>query len=106
MNVMLASVAQRTREIGVRLAIGARSSAIQLQFLGESVVLSLAGGILGVALSIAGKFLFETALEWPIEISPIAVVVAVARVRRGGSVLWVLPSKKSRAVGSDRGATT
>jgi len=95
MNVMLASVVQRTREIGVRLAIGARSSAIQLQFLGESVVLSLAGGILGVALSIAGKFLFETALEWPIEISPIAVMVAVAASAGVGVFFGYYPARRA-----------
>src|SRR5439155_2915535 len=65
MNVMLASVAQRTREIGVRLAVGATERAVQLQFLGEAVMLTLVGGVFGVLLSIGGAFGFESTLGWP-----------------------------------------
>ena len=95
MNVMLASVAQRTREIGVRLAIGARSRAIQLQFLGEAVMLSLAGGILGVLLSIAGKFLFEETLNWPIEIPMAAVVLAVCASAAVGMFFGFYPARRA-----------
>ncbi|MCU1281319.1 MAG: Macrolide export ATP-binding/permease protein MacB, partial [bacterium] len=95
MNVMLASVAQRTREIGVRLAIGARAGAIQLQFLGEAVMLSVAGGLLGVVLSIAGKFVFETALEWPIAISVEAVVVAVVASAGVGMFFGYYPARRA-----------
>ena len=98
MNVMLASVAQRTREIGVRLAIGARARAIQLQFLGEAVMLSLAGGVLGVALSIAGKFVFEGALGWPIEISMQAVVVAVVSSAAVGMFFGFYPARRAAAL--------
>ena len=95
MNVMLASVAQRTREIGVRLAIGARARAIQLQVLGEAVMLSLAGGLLGVVLSWAGRFVFERALEWPIEISPQAVLVAVASSAAVGMFFGFYPARRA-----------
>ncbi|HXU71837.1 MAG TPA: ABC transporter permease [Polyangia bacterium] len=95
MNVMLASVAQRTREIGVRLAIGARAGAIQLQFLGEAVMLSLAGGLLGVALSLAGRLAFEGALGWPITISPAAVVVAVASSAGVGMFFGFYPARRA-----------
>jgi putative ABC transport system permease protein len=95
MNVMLASVAQRTREIGVRLAIGARAGAIQLQFLGEAVMLSLAGGLLGVALSLAGRFAFQGALGWPISISPVAVVVAVASSAGVGMFFGFYPARRA-----------
>jgi putative ABC transport system permease protein len=77
MNVMLASVAQRTREIGVRLAVGARESAVQLQFLGEAVMLSLFGGVLGVLLSVAAAQVGERILEWPLSIPPRALLQAV-----------------------------
>ena len=95
MNVMLASVAQRTREIGVRLAIGGRAAAIQLQFLGEAVMLSLTGGLLGVALSFAGRLLFESALGWPITISPAAVAVAVASSAGVGMFFGFYPARRA-----------
>jgi len=95
MNVMLASVAQRTREIGVRLAIGARAGAIQLQFLGEAVMLSLAGGLLGVVLSFAGRFLFERALEWPIQIPPTAMLVAVVSSAAVGLFFGYYPARRA-----------
>jgi putative ABC transport system permease protein len=68
MNVMLASVAERTREIGVRLAVGATEVAVQAQFLIEAVVLSLFGGASGMAVSVAGSFAIERALGWQIVI--------------------------------------
>lgn len=77
MNVMLASVAQRTAEIGLRLAVGATPWAVQLQFLGEAVMLSLFGGVLGILLSIVGSFFIETMLGWPLSTSPQAALLAV-----------------------------
>lgn len=64
MNVMLASVAQRTREIGIRSAIGAGPGAIQLQFLGEAVLMTTVGGALGIALAAASSRIVEHALAW------------------------------------------
>ncbi len=78
MNVMLASVVQRTCEIGVRMAVGATATAVRLQFLGEAVLLSLLGGALGVPLSGAGSFLIGELLHWPISISLKAAALAVA----------------------------
>ena len=77
MNVMLASVVQRTREIGVRLAVGATPAAIAIQFVGEAVVLSVFGALLGVGLSFGGSFGFERTLDWPVTIPPAALGVAV-----------------------------
>jgi putative ABC transport system permease protein len=78
MNVMLASVAQRTQEIGLRVAVGATQWAVQLQFLGEAVMLSLFGGIAGVLLSVGGSFLIEDLLGWPLKLPPQAAALAVA----------------------------
>jgi putative ABC transport system permease protein len=77
MNVMLASVAQRTQEIGLRVAVGATQWAVQLQFLGEAFMLSLFGGLFGVALSIGGSFLIEDLLGWRLSPDPTTALLAV-----------------------------
>jgi putative ABC transport system permease protein len=77
MNVMLASVAQRTAEIGLRVAVGATRRAVRLQFLGEAVMLSLFGGLMGVLLSLAGDLIIERTLGWPLSLSPQAALLAV-----------------------------
>lgn len=78
MNVMLAAVAQRTVEIGVRMAVGATPNAVRAQFLGEAVILSLLGGLLGVALSAIGSAFFEDQLGWTLSLPPDATPIAVA----------------------------
>ncbi len=95
MNVMLASVTQRTREIGVRLAVGARESAIRLQFLGEAVVLSLIGGVFGVVLSFVGKIGFERTLGWPIAIPPSSLLAATLAAVTVGVVFGYFPAWKA-----------
>ncbi|HET6284957.1 MAG TPA: ABC transporter permease [Polyangia bacterium] len=77
MNVMLASVTQRTREIGVRMAVGATPRAVQAQFLGEAAILSLVGGVLGVLFSIGGVVLIEPLIGWKLSTQPDAALVAV-----------------------------
>ncbi|MFI5166831.1 MAG: ABC transporter permease [Thermoanaerobaculales bacterium] len=92
MNVMLASVAQRTGEIGVRMAVGAKQAAIRVQFLGEAVVLSLCGGVLGVGLSLLGSIGVARTLAWPIAIPPSALVVAVASAITVGLTFGFYPA--------------
>src|SRR5207245_5460750 len=65
MNVMLVSVTERTREIGVRVAVGATEEAIQLQFVGESVMLSLVGGAAGALLGIVSSYSVGRTVNWP-----------------------------------------
>jgi putative ABC transport system permease protein len=78
MNVMLASVAQRTREVGLRLAVGATEAAIAVQFLGEAVMLTLGGGLLGIGLGVCGAGLIGDALGWPLTLSAPAVGTGLA----------------------------
>ena len=77
MNIMLVSVTERTREIGLRMAVGARARDILRQFLVESVVLCLVGGGIGILLGHGGSLLVQLFLHWPIQNSPGAIAAAV-----------------------------
>jgi putative ABC transport system permease protein len=95
MNVMLVSVTERTREIGVRVAVGATEEAIQIQFLGESVMLSLVGGAAGVLLGIGGSFFIGRALSWPMVMSAQAVLLAAIVSVAVGVFFGYYPARKA-----------
>jgi putative ABC transport system permease protein len=95
MNVMLVSVTERTREIGVRLAVGATEEAIQLQFLAESVMLSLVGGAAGVLAGIIGSYVIGNVLDWAMMISPLSIVVAVVFSVAVGLFFGFYPARKA-----------
>ncbi|MGB8473802.1 MAG: ABC transporter permease [Candidatus Acidiferrum sp.] len=95
MNVMLVSVTERTREIGVRVAVGATEEAIQLQFLGESVMLSLVGGGAGVLFGLLGSYLVGRTLKWPMEMSLEAVAIAVLFSVAVGVFFGYYPARKA-----------
>ena len=95
MNIMLVSVTERTREIGLRMAVGARSRDILKQFLIESIVLCLVGGFTGIILGHGAALLVESPLNWPIESSPEAVVAAVVVSAAVGVVFGFYPAWKA-----------
>jgi putative ABC transport system permease protein len=95
MNIMLVSVTERTREIGIRIAIGATESDVLRQFLSESVVLSLAGGIVGVLFGVASSITITKVLGWNILISPTAVVAAVVFSMAVGIFFGFYPARKA-----------
>jgi putative ABC transport system permease protein len=95
MNVMLVSVTERTREIGVRVAVGATEEAIQLQFLGESIMLSLVGGAAGVLFGIFGSYLVGQTLKWPMVMSVESIVVAAVFSVAVGVFFGYYPARKA-----------
>ncbi len=95
MNVMLVSVTERTREIGIRMAVGATEANVQMQFLGEAVLLSLCGGMLGVACGVGGSYLVGKVLEWPMSIPPQAIGVAALFATGVGVFFGFYPARKA-----------
>ena len=98
MNIMLVSVTERTREIGIRMAIGARSSAVRTQFLIESVVLSLTGGLFGIILGVAVSLAIPAMLGWPTLISTMAIVGSVIFSAAVGIFFGYYPARKAAAL--------
>jgi putative ABC transport system permease protein len=92
MNVMLVSVTERTREIGLRLAVGATQGAVRAQFLGEAVILCLFGGALGILLGVLGSFVIAKALEWPVRIPLEGLVVAPVFASLVGVIFGFYPA--------------
>jgi putative ABC transport system permease protein len=95
MNIMLVSVTERTREIGIRMAIGARSSAVRTQFLIESIVLSLTGGLAGILLGIAASLAIPLMLGWPTLVSTTAIVGSVIFSGAVGIFFGYYPARKA-----------
>jgi putative ABC transport system permease protein len=95
MNIMLVSVRERTREIGIRKAIGARGRDILSQFLVEALVLSLAGGLIGIAVGVAASFGIGTYAGWGFIISPATVAIAVGFSLMVGIVFGVWPASQA-----------
>ncbi|HEU4795409.1 MAG TPA: ABC transporter permease [Pyrinomonadaceae bacterium] len=98
MNIMLVSVTERTREIGIRMAIGARSSAVRSQFLIESIVLSLTGGTVGILLGIGLSLAIPAMLGWPTLVSMMAIVGSVVFSVAVGIFFGYYPARKAAAL--------
>lgn len=98
MNIMLVSVTERTREIGIRLAIGARGSDVLTQFLVESVVMSMLGGLIGVAAGYAGASLLERFTGWSTLVVPEMVLLALGFSAAVGIFFGFYPARKAAAL--------
>src|SRR5205809_346830 len=95
MNIMLVSVTERTREIGIRMAIGATEGDVQQQFLIEAVVLSLVGGAVGIISGMGASYLITQTLGWPVLVSPMAIVAAVVFSMAVGIFFGFYPARKA-----------
>jgi putative ABC transport system permease protein len=95
MNIMLVSVTERTREIGLRMAVGARMRDILRQFLAEAVSLSIVGGAIGVLLGMSVSRLLTTGLGWPTVITPTSIIVAFAFAGAVGVFFGFYPARKA-----------
>jgi putative ABC transport system permease protein len=98
MNIMLVSVTERTREIGIRMAIGARSGVIRRQFLIESITLSVVGGIFGVLLGVGASITISNTLNWPTLISPISIFASVIFSVLVGVAFGYYPARKAASL--------
>jgi putative ABC transport system permease protein len=95
MNIMLVSVTERTREIGLRMAIGARGKDVLLQFLVEAIVISLIGGLIGIALGFGLAAAVQKFMEWPAVISPNAIALAFGFAGITGVFFGFYPARKA-----------
>jgi putative ABC transport system permease protein len=95
MNIMLVSVTERTREIGIRLAIGAHGKDVLTQFLIEAILLSTLGGVMGVLLGIGSSEFVSYYNQWPVLVSPASVIIAVAFSSSVGVFFGFYPARKA-----------
>ncbi|HVY31860.1 MAG TPA: ABC transporter permease [Polyangiaceae bacterium] len=95
MNIMLVSVTERTREIGIRLAIGAFGSEVMMQFLLEATVLSTLGGVIGICLGLLGSYFAANSMSLPYVVAPDIIVLAFLFSAAVGVVFGYLPARKA-----------
>jgi putative ABC transport system permease protein len=95
MNIMLVSVTERTREIGLRQAVGAKTGDILLQFLVEAVTLSLLGGIIGIAVGLTASLLISHFAQWSTQVSPLSIVLAFVFSALVGVFFGYYPARKA-----------
>jgi putative ABC transport system permease protein len=95
MNIMLVSVTERTREIGLRMAVGARSRDILTQFLVEAVTLSLIGGAIGILLGVGSSYAIARFAEWRVQLAPDSIVLAVGFAAAVGVFFGFYPARKA-----------
>jgi len=95
MNIMLVSVTERTREIGLRVAVGARRGQVKLQFLLESIMLSTVGGVMGILAGVGISYLLAWQFNWPMLVSPFAIAISVVFAGGVGMIFGYYPARKA-----------
>ena len=95
MNIMLVSITERTREIGIRKALGAKTGTIMFQFLTESVILCLIGGLIGLLLGVAGAALVSYIMDVPLTVEPSTIALAVGFSSAIGIIFGVYPARRA-----------
>jgi putative ABC transport system permease protein len=95
MNIMLVSVTERTREIGLRLSVGARDVDVLMQFLVEAIVLSVAGGAIGIAVGVTASYVVGRVMEWPAPVTSSAVLLAFGFAVGVGVFFGFYPARKA-----------
>jgi putative ABC transport system permease protein len=95
MNIMLVSVTERTREIGLRMAVGARQRDILAQFLTEAIVLCLTGGLIGLALGIGATYAIAGLAGWPVLISGAIIAAGIGASAAVGIVFGYVPARQA-----------
>lgn len=98
MNIMYVSVKERTKEIGLRMALGATDSSILLQFLIESVLISITGGVLGVVLGLSATFIIASVAGWPVSVTLFSIVISFLVCTVTGVFFGWYPAKKGAAL--------
>jgi ABC-type antimicrobial peptide transport system permease subunit len=106
MNIMLVSVTERTREIGVRMALGATESDVQMQFLTEAVVMSLLGGAVGLVTGLVGSAVIAKVLQWPTAVPFTAILAAFmfsacVGIFFGAVLIWRARARRASIGGRD-----
>ncbi|HAQ63623.1 MAG TPA: macrolide ABC transporter permease, partial [Ruminococcaceae bacterium] len=95
MNIMLVSITERTREIGIRKALGAKTSNILFQFLTESIILCVIGGTIGLLLGVSGAALVSSIMKIPLQVKLSTIVLAIGFSSFIGIVFGVYPAKRA-----------
>ncbi len=98
MNIMYVSVKERTREIGLRMAVGGRGSDILMQFLIEAILISITGGIIGVSLGLGATYFIENVLHWPVSVTSTSIVISFVVCAITGIFFGWYPAKKASSL--------
>ena len=98
MNIMYVSVTERTREIGLRLSVGGRGNDILLQFLIESILLSVFGGVIGITLGIVATQIMASIMSWPVVITSLSVVMSFLVCSAIGIFFGWYPARKAASL--------